>query len=185
MKPLSTSLLALALTGFAWGAQAADYKCNPVSGTVLIASETTGCTIANPPHNQHFPSVIFLATLGAAGTCFTGTFNGTWGAIPLTGASVSGLTLIANPPPSYSSNFVTAATVLTLTRTDKNKPVGTLYFLDTIHFTDSSGGAEEQLVVIEGVKNGNPLAVKGSLGIVGNEFVPPGAPVNGTLCLPD
>ena len=75
--------------------------------------------------------------------------------------------------------------MLTLTRTDKNKPVGTLYFLDTIHFTDGAGSAEEQLVVIEGVKNGNPLAVKGSLGIVGNEFVPPGAPVNGTLCLPD
>ena len=138
--------------------------------------------IANPIYKKRFPSVTFLGALGYPGTCFTGSLtNGLWGSRSITGESVSGLTLIANPPPVYSSDFATAATVLKA-KDINNNTLGSLYFLDTIRFR-ADGRAEEQLVITEGT--GAFRGAKGSLGIAGNEFVPPGAPVNGTLCLPD
>ncbi len=181
MKRLSISLVTLALAGFAWSAHAAGYQCKPISGSVLIAPEATGCTIATPAYKNRFPSVIFL---GATGTCFTGNFSGTWGNLSITGTSISGLTLIANPPPSYFPDFVTAATELKVKRANNNNTLGSLYFLDTIRFRDNAGNAEEQLVIIEGT--GAFRGAKGSLGIAGNEFTGnPPAYVNGTLCLPD
>ena len=147
MKHQSISLLAFALAGFAWGAHASDYQCKPISGTVRIAPETTGCTIATPAYENRFPSVTFL---GSTGTCFTGNFSGTWGNLSITGTSISGLTLIANPPPSYFPDFVTAATELKVKRANNNNTLGSLYFLDTIRFRDNAGNAEEQLVITEG-----------------------------------
>ena len=144
MKRLSISLLALALAGFAWGAYAADYKCKSISGNITIAPEA-GCTIATTPaYKKRFPSVTFLGL----GTCFTGTFDGFWDNRPITGTSISGLTLIATSPPVYSPDFATAATVLKV-KDKNNNTLGSLYFLDTIRFR-TDGSAEEQLVITEG-----------------------------------
>ena len=188
MKPLSTTLLVLAALGAASGADAGGYNCKPISGTVLIAPDAACRIVQAPAIESRLPSVLFLGSAGIQGTCFAGVFSGTWGGVPITGTALSGLTWIANPPPAFGASFATAATVLTVARDRSSSklppiPLGSLYLLDSIHFTDQAGGAEEQLVISDGI--GAFRNAKGSLGIVGNEFVPPGAPVQGTLCLPD
>jgi hypothetical protein len=169
----------MALVGFACGANASGYQCEPIVGNVQITPDSQCKIVQLPFIETRFPSVVFLASLGIPGTCFTGNFSGTLNGVPITGKSVSGLTSISNPPPGYSSSFATAATVLAVS--NNSRFLGNLYLLDTIHFTDlAAGDAEEQLVITEGT--GAFRDAKGSLGIVGNEFV--GAPAQGTLCLP-
>jgi hypothetical protein len=182
-KRLPTPLLALALFGLSHGANASGYQCSPISGTVTIAVDPY-CKIVNLPFIQRrFPSVTFLGSLGVLDTptCFTGDFSGELADIKITGKSVSGLTSISSdlPPDFFSPSFATAATVLAVSK--DGKLLGNLYLLDTIHFIDDQGNAEEQLVITEGTRAF--LGAKGNLGIAGNEFA--GALAKGTLCLPE
>jgi hypothetical protein len=169
--PLAVAILAVASSA---GAGGSGYTCKAVTGTVTLKPDDS-CKITRLPLiESRFPSVVFLGE----GTCFEATFTGEIGGAPVRGIAFSGLTKISEPAPGYSPDFQTAATVLLL----QGWKTGALYSLDTIRFLAPDGTtAEEQLVITEGA--GAFGGAKGSLGIVGNEFA--GAPVKGTLCLPN
>lgn len=166
-------------SAFSASTLADDVTCQPVSGTINVASEGLQCTILTLPRiDKRYPDVQFLAEAGLSGTCLTGTFNGFIGLEPVTGVFYSGLTFNAfEQPDPRNPTILTAATVVSLT-SDKKELRGTLYYQDV--FVAGPEGTREKLTLVDGDK---PFEKhRSSLFILGN--VLDGAPVDliGQLC---
>lgn len=194
MKPLSTSLLALALAGFAWGAYASDYKCKPVVGTVKLTSESPICTIAtklptNPflytaigSYNPPDPgSVCFQTTVKFLGFSTSNGFSGVT-TEPLNSASASAS--IPTPVTVASSNrqVLTAQSWIPIKAFGKQETV--IYTSDIIVVDPSSPKRVIEQITITGTNGqGSYQGATGGFVIIGNS-IGQEALIQGEICQP-
>ena len=167
-------------------------KCRNLEGTLVLTPDPD-CTVLQF-QKSGFPDVTFLADLRMPDTCFSGEVIGTLGKQELSGISYSGLTdgglfvfsglekLIGPPILADDIGFFTAATVIILA--DEDGPGKKhLIFLRDFGFNEISQlDTAEHLVVVGG--KGKFRLAKGTIRILGNEFIREMNQVSGTICTP-
>jgi len=157
-------------------ASATDLMCKTFTGTVAQLTPDPACQITTIEKlNERFPDLTFLHTLGVPGTCFTSTFTGTFGGLPVTGTTISGITTNG-----IDATTVTAATVLTLGYTD-GKKLGKVFTHDVI-FYPFTVDTKELLIMVDGTRMFQ--GGKGNISLIGDTLNGPGT-VTGKLCIDD
>ena len=187
------------------GAAIADSDCGvgrtavSIDATVQIAQEIGGCSLLDRPLlvRRLFPTSEYLYNLGWDGKCFTGEINGTaWigeAEVDIKGTSLSAQYAgnafrVFDPDPEDGDptpvvgdkNGVSwyageANTYIELTNAKDGTSLFNSAFDDTFFYTIEGADTEKFVAVSPGVSG--VLVAEGAI------FWPPGAPLNGWLCV--